>query len=80
MGFEETGWEGVDGIKLPQHMNEQRTVVNFTFKGPCILKYMPITVQQDATIYSLFIPCYMLWLYNLSYTINFRQDYMYFFI
>jgi len=28
----------------------------FTFKGPCIVKYMPIIVQQDATIYSLFMP------------------------
>jgi len=26
----------------------------FKFKGPCIVKYMPIIVQQDATIYSLF--------------------------
>ena len=29
--------------------------MNFTFKGPCIVKYMPIIAQQDATIYSLFI-------------------------
>jgi len=55
MGFEETGCVGVDGIKLSQHMNKQRTVVNFTFKGPCIVKYMPIIIQQDATTRSLFI-------------------------
>jgi len=23
--------------------------------GPCIVKYIPISVQQDATVYSLFI-------------------------
>ena len=28
---------------------------NYPFKGPCIVKYMPIIVQQDATIYSLFM-------------------------
>jgi len=28
---------------------------NFTSKGPCIVKYMTIIVQQDATIHSLFI-------------------------
>jgi hypothetical protein len=28
----------------------------FKFKGPCIVKYRPIIVQQDATIYSLFMP------------------------
>jgi len=33
----------------------KNTTINFTFKGPCIVKYMPIIVQQDATIYSLFI-------------------------
>ena len=33
----------------------RQSCVNFTFKGPCIVKYMPIVVQQDATIYSLFI-------------------------
>jgi len=27
----------------------------FTFKGPCVVKYMTIIVQQDATMYSLFI-------------------------
>jgi len=27
----------------------------FTFKGPCIVKYKSITVQQNATIYSSFI-------------------------
>jgi len=32
-----------------------KLVLYFTFKGPCIMKYMPIIVQQDATIYSLFI-------------------------
>ena len=32
--------------------------MNFTFKGPCILKYMPIVVHQDVTIYSLFISVY----------------------
>jgi len=29
--------------------------MNFTFKGPCNVKYMPVIVQQDATIYSLFV-------------------------
>ena len=39
-----------------RHSNlESPTRYNFTFKGPCIVKYMPIIVQQDATIYSLFI-------------------------
>ena len=33
----------------------QREYDNFTFKGPCIVNYMPIIVQQDATIYSLFL-------------------------
>ena len=33
----------------------RQSCVNFTFKGPCIVKYMPIIVQQDATIYSSFI-------------------------
>jgi len=27
----------------------------FTFKGPCIVKYIPIIVHQNATIYGLFI-------------------------
>jgi len=27
----------------------------FTFQGPRIVKYIPIIVQQDATVYSLFI-------------------------
>ena len=27
----------------------------FTFKGPCIAKYMAIIVQQDVTIYRIFI-------------------------
>jgi len=31
------------------------TALNFTFKGPCIVKYMPIIVQQDISIYRLFI-------------------------
>ena len=31
------------------------TLFFFTFNGPCIVKYMPIIVQQDATIYNLFI-------------------------
>ena len=35
--------------------NIMNTTKNFTLKGPCSVKYMPIIVQQDATIYSLFI-------------------------
>jgi len=30
-------------------------IIFFYIKGPCIVKYMSIIVQQDATIYSLFI-------------------------
>ena len=30
-------------------------LMNIIFKCPCIVKYMPINVQKDATIYSLFI-------------------------
>jgi len=43
----------------------------FTFKGPCIAKYIPIIVQQDATKYSSFIPvnlstCFVWYLHPTS--------------
>jgi len=47
------------------------TTLNFTFKVPYIVKYMPIIVQQDVSIYSLFIPvnrstCFWWYFYPLS--------------
>ena len=48
--------EGGD-IQLFGEWDRKRIIVNnimntikiFTFKGPCIVKYMPIIVKQDAT-------------------------------
>jgi len=43
-------------LQSQRHSNlESPTRYNFTFKGPCTVKYMPINVQEDAKIYSLFI-------------------------
>jgi len=36
-------------------INTANTALNFTFKGPCIVKYMPIIVQKNVSLYSLFI-------------------------
>jgi len=42
-------------VDVCQDKETYKATAIITFKGPCIVKYMPIIVQQDATTYSLFL-------------------------